>query len=104
MMVVDDATIEFESRFADTETVPADQLQVKTDVLVRRDTISREASTRVRLISADMIQFLGDPDRIIAQKGLDPERLDHLKAHPSSATIARRICLSIPAFYPDRKQ
>jgi hypothetical protein len=65
-------------------------------------------------MAADMIQFLGDPDRILARKQLDTERLKHLKAHPSSATMARRICTGIggkwaevarliPHFYPDRK-
>lgn len=114
-VVIDDQVIEFEQRFADTETVPADQAPVDTDVLTRRPpvaTISSEQSTRIRLMAADMIQFIGDPDRILAQKCLDADRLAHLKAHPSSATMARRICLNIggkwaevaqyiPQFYPD---
>lgn len=116
MMVVDDAVIEFERRFADTETQPADHVPADTNVLTRHAspaTLSQEQSTRIRLMAADMIQFLGDPDRILAQKGLDAERLAHLKAHPSSATMARRICLGIggkwaevarfiPQYYPDR--
>lgn len=117
MVVVDDAVIEFERRFADTHTQPADHVPADTDVLTPRKSqpasLKQEQSTRIRLMAADMVQFLGDPDRILAQKGLDPERLAHLKAHPSSATMARRICLGIggkwaevaryiPQVYPDR--
>jgi hypothetical protein len=115
MLIVDDALIEFEQRFADTTTMPSDQGPVDTEILTKNkqsETLSREQSTRIRLISADMIQFIGDPDRILEQKGLDAERLAHLKAHPSSATIARRICINmggkwlqvaqyIPHFHPD---
>jgi hypothetical protein len=114
MMIVDDALIEFEQRFADTTTMPSDQAPVDTEILTKNkeSTISHEQSTRIKLISADMIQFIGDPDRIIEQKGLDADRLAHLKAHPSSATIARRICINmggkwlqvaqyIPHFHPD---
>ncbi len=115
MIVVDDATIAFEQRFANTDFVPADQAPVTTDAVTRnKDTLRDEVSTRIKLMSADMVQFLGDPDRILAQQALDPERLAHLKAHPSSATMARRICLAmggkwadaakfIPLFYPDAK-
>jgi hypothetical protein len=113
MIVVDDAMIAFEQRFANTDFVPADQAPVTTDAVVKnRETLRNEVSTRIKLMSADMVQFVGDPDRIIAQKALDPERLSHLKAHPSSATMARRICTAmggkwaevaafIPNFYPD---
>lgn len=113
-MVIDDSIIEFERRFADTTTTPADQAPAGTDVLTRKtkETISNEQSTRIRMCMADLVQFLGDPDRIIAQKGLDPERLTHLKAHPSSATMARRLAITIggkwaevatyiPHFHPD---
>jgi hypothetical protein len=115
MMIVDGALIEFEQRFADTTTMPSDQMPVDTEILTKNkqsETLSREQSTRIKLISADMIQFIGDPDRILEQKGLDEERFAHLKAHPSSATIARRICINmggkwlqvaqyIPHFHPD---
>lgn len=117
MMVVDDAVIEFEKRFADTETKPNDHVPVDTNVLTRHsglESLSQEQSTRIRLMAADMIAFLGDPDRILTRKQLDTERLKHLKAHPSSATMARRICMGIggkwgevakliPHYYPDRK-
>lgn len=116
MMIVDDALIEFESRFSETTTWPQDLMQPDTEILTKNDktTIKNEKSTRINLISADMIQFVGDPDRIIAQQSLDPERLAHMKAHPSSATMARRICINmggkwaqaaqfIPKFYPDSK-
>lgn len=116
MMVVDDAVIEFEKRFADTETKPNDHLPVDTNVLTRLgpEPLSQEQSTRIRLMAADMVAFLGDPERILARKQLDTDRLKHLKAHPSSATMARRICMGIggkwaevarliPHYYPDRK-
>lgn len=116
MLVVDDTLIEFESRFADTTTQPSDLAPIDTETLTKNEktTLRNEQSTRIKLISADMIQFVGDPDRILEQKGLDPERLSHMKAHPSSATMARRICLNmggkwaqvaqyIPKFYPDTK-
>lgn len=113
MIVVDDAQIAFEQRFANTDFVPADQAPVTTEAVTRnRETLREEASTRIKLMSADMVQWVGDPDRTIAQGALDPEKLAHLKAHPSSATMARRICLAmggkwaevaklIPHFYPD---
>lgn len=117
MMIIDDSLIEFESRFSKTTTVPQDLMPPDTETLIKNEdgtTIRNEQSTRIKLISADMIQFVGDPDRIIEQKGLDPERLAHMKAHPSSATMARRICINmggkwaqvaqyIPKFYPDSK-
>ena len=117
MMVIDDSLIEFESRFSDTTTQPADLMAPQTETFIKNeesDTIRKEQSTRIKMISADMIQFVGDPDRIIEQKGLDPERFAHMKAHPSSATMARRICINmggkwaqvaqyIPKFYPDSK-
>ena len=95
-VVLDDAVMDFERRFAEdgTKTVPADHLPPNTEVLTpkpRQTTITKDDTTK-RLVSGDLIQFLGDPDRIIAQKGLDPERLAHLKAHPSSATLARSLC------------
>lgn len=115
-MVVDDSVIELERRFANTDMAPHDHAPPVTEVLVRRgdpETISNEASTRIRMVSADLVQFVGDPDRILANKALDPEKLAHLKAHPSSATMARRLCTVIggkwgqvaqyiPAFYPAR--
>lgn len=113
-IVIDDRTIAFEQRFSDTTTVPNDQAPVKTDVLTKKPvptTITVDDTTR-RLVSCDLIQFLGDPDRIIAQKGLDPERIAHLKLHPASVTMARRLCSLagakwqqvlpyIPKFFPD---
>lgn len=97
MIVVDDATIEFEKWFAGAETIPNDIAPVDTSVLVRREpaSVSQEQSTRIKMYSADLVMFLGDPDRIIAQGGFDPEKLAHLKAHRQSSTLARRICLNI---------
>lgn len=110
--VIDDAQIAFEQRFADTATAPADLLTPKTAVLTKNPTTLTAQDTTARLVSADLVMFLGDPDRIIAQKGLDPERLAHLKAHPASVTMARRLCSLagtkwqqvlqyIPKFFPE---
>jgi hypothetical protein len=114
--VIDDSVIAFEERFAGTDMKPADHLPANTAVLTKKPvptTITVDETTK-RLVSADLIQFLGDPDRILAQKGLDPERLAHLKAHPASVTMARRLCTLagskwqsvlqyIPMFYPETK-
>jgi len=111
--VIDDNMIAFEQRFKDTTTVPADHLPPNTEVLTKNSTTISKSDTAHRLVFGDLIQFLGDPDRIIANKGLDPERLAHLKAHPTSATLIRRLCLIagnkwskvveyIPQYYPDR--
>jgi hypothetical protein len=114
MVVVDDAAIEFEQRFANTDMVPHDHAPVDTEILTRKDpeSLRAESSTRIRMLSADLIQAVGDPDRILAQGKLDDDRLAHFKAHPSSATLARRVCLAaggkwakvakmIPQFYPE---
>ncbi len=112
-LVLDDNAIEFERRFKDTTTVPADHLPPNTEVLTKNPTTISKSETTQRLVSGDLIQFLGDPDRIIANKSLDPERLAHLKAHPASVTMARRLCSLagskwvqvmqyIPQYYPDR--
>lgn len=114
--VIDDTVIAFEERFAGTDMKPADHLPANTAVLTKKPvptTITVDETTK-RLVSADLIQFLGDPDRILAQKGLDPERLAHLKAHPASVTMARRLCTLagskwqsvlqyIPTYYPETK-
>ena len=109
--LIDDTTIAFEERFAGTDMKPADHLPPGTEVLTKKPvTITVDDTTR-RLVSGDLIQFLGDPDRIIAQKGLDPDKLAHMKLHAASATMARRLCLLagtkwrevakyIPTFYP----
>jgi hypothetical protein len=112
--IIDDRVIAFEASFANTDFVPADQLPPNTAAVTKKPdptTITTEDTTR-RLVSGDLIQFLGDPDRILAQGGLDPERLAHLKAHPASVTMARRLCTLagtkwqrvlafIPKFYPE---
>jgi hypothetical protein len=90
-VVIDDRTIAFESRFADTTCRPNDLVVTDTEVLVKRTTIRTDNEERQHA-SKNLIMFLGDPDRIIAQKGLDPDRLAHIKAHPTSLTLARALC------------
>jgi hypothetical protein len=116
IIVVDDAVIEFEKRFQGTKTVPNDYIKSDTSVLVEKEKKEddEEKSTRIRLCAGDMIMFLGDPDRIIAQGGFDEDKLKHLKEHKVSSTMARRICMNIggiwakvakfiPTHFPDRK-
>ena len=114
--IIDDRVIAFEERFAGTDMKPADHLPSNTAVLTKKPispTITVDETTK-RLVSGDLIQFLGDPDRILAQKGLDPERLAHMRAHPASVTMARRLCTLagskwqqvlqyIPTYYPETK-
>ncbi len=91
-IVIDDRTIEFEARFADTSgPKPHDHVAPNTEVLVKKTTIKTDNEER-KHASGNLIQFLGDPDRIIANKGLDAERLAHLKLHPTSLTLARALC------------
>lgn len=105
-VIVDDAARRFDERFYDTVTRPDDFVQPDTETLTPK-------SPQVALIEADMVAFLGDPDRILAQGHLDTGRLTHLRAHAASATLARRICTNmggkwrqvarlLPQTYPDR--
>lgn len=113
-VVIDDIKESFEKRFNNTSTIPNDLLPITTETLTKKDDINNEESQRIRLISGDMIAFLGDPDRILTQKGLDPEKLEHLKKHSASATMAKRICIAmggkwaevakyIPSVYANRE-
>lgn len=108
-VIVDDAARRFDERFYDTATRPDDFVQPDTQIL----TPKTHTSPQLALIEADMVAFLGDPDHVLAQGRLDTDRLAHLHAHPSSATLARRICTNmggkwrelarlIPQTYPDR--
>lgn len=90
-IIIDDRTIALEARFANDTCKPNDIVSNQTDVLVKRTTIKTDNEER-QFATKNLIMFLGDPDRIIAQKGLDPERLAHIKAHPSSLTLARALC------------
>jgi hypothetical protein len=111
-LVIDDKVMAYEASLGSTDFKPNDQLPPNTEVLHKNTTITTGNETR-REISADLIQFLGDPDRIIAQKGLDSDRISHMKAHPASLTMARRLCelagskwiqvlQYLPKFYPER--
>jgi hypothetical protein len=113
-IVIDDIKEAFEKRFNNTATIPNDLLPITTETLTKKDDINNEESQRIRLISGDMVAFLGDPDRILEQKKLDTGKLEHLEKHPSSATMAKRICMAIggkwaevakliPSVYANRK-
>jgi len=114
--VVDNKTMEFEEREKEskTTTIANDFMAPSTEVLDRKDTISAQASTTRQVVSNDMVMWLGDPDAIIAQQALSPDKLAHLKAHPSSATMLRRLCSVlggkwgqclpfIPKYFPESK-
>ena len=113
-IILDDKVLAYEASLGSTDFRPNDQLPPSTEVLHKNTTISTDSDTR-REVSGDLIQFLGDPDRIIAQKGLDPDRLAHMKAHPASLTMARRLCQLagskwaqvlqyLPKYYPESRQ
>lgn len=99
--IIDDRVIAFEAANAKTE-FPAQSFQpVTTNVLTRRNDEE----------DAHLGAFLGDPQRIIAKGGLDSDRLEHMKKHPASLTMARRLCSVVggvwlqvlpllPKFYP----
>lgn len=112
-VIIDDRVIAYEERQADTEFKAHDHLAPNTEVLDKKVTIRSDDTTQ-RHVSADLIQFLGDPDRIIENKGLDADRLAHMKAHPASLTMARRLCQLagpkwqqvlqyLPKFYPETR-
>jgi hypothetical protein len=107
-IVLDDKVLSFEASQADTEFQAKDILPSGTSVLVKK------AITDTDKVDADLGAFLGDPKRIIAQKHLDSDRIEHLKKHPASLTMARRLCLLIggewaqvlqylPKVYPETK-
>jgi hypothetical protein len=120
-IVLDDTTLEFEKRFAKTTTIPNDLLSNDTDVLVQNPIVKNnqvdenEESTKIRLIQADALLYLGDPRRVVAQNGLDPEVLAYFKEHRATATFVRRICKNlggiwskaaefVPTHFPDRPE
>lgn len=113
-VIIDDRVIAYEQREADTEFKASDHVAPNTEAVTKNPTTITVDDTTKKYISGDLIQFLGDPDRIIAQKGLDPERIAHMKAHPASLTMARRLCQVggskwqqvlqfLPKFYPETR-
>lgn len=87
---VEERIHQFDERFKDTETRPNPQAPLTTDALTR-DTISEGSQTRMHL-SAKLVQVLGDPDRILANKAIDPEKLLHLKRNLSEVSLIRGLC------------
>lgn len=111
-IIIDDKIMAYEASLGDTEFKPNDHLQPNTNVLDKK--VLNPKTTTSRQVYADLVMFLGDPDRIIEQKGLDSDRLEHMKRHPASLTMARRLCqLSgpkwkqvlqyLPQFFPTMK-
>lgn len=86
-IVLDDRALSFEASQAKTEFPARDLLPPSTAVLVRNKISDTDK------VDADLGAFLGDPKRILAQKGLDSDRIEHLKKHPASLTMARRLCM-----------
>lgn len=102
--IIDDRVIAFEAANAKTE-FPAASLPTPTTAVLTRKNDEEDAHLGA---------FLGEPNRIIQQGGLDPERLEHMKLHPASLTMARRLCSVVggiwlqvlpllPKFYPGGK-
>lgn len=80
--IIDDRVIAFEAANAKTEFPASPLLPPTTAVLTRKNDEE----------DANLGAFLGDPKRIIAQGGLDTDRIAHMKLHPASLTMARRLC------------
>lgn len=111
-IIIDDRTLELERSFQNDTFRPSDHLPPDTKVLDRKP--SALDGTTERVVHADLVMFLGDPDRILAQKSLDSDRIEHMRKHPASLTMARRLCqLSgptwqqvmqyLPKYFPDSK-
>ena len=90
--IIDDRVMAFEAAQAGTEFKAESLAPSTAEAVTRRSVTITVDDTTKRHISGDLIQFLGDPDRIIAQQGLDSDRIVHMKAHPASLTMARRLC------------
>jgi hypothetical protein len=91
-ITVEDRIKQFEERFKDTETQPDTLAPVTTDAIFKEHTtISEGSPTRIHL-SAKLVQVLGDPDWIIANKQIAPEKLVHLKKNLSEVSLLRGLC------------
>jgi hypothetical protein len=80
--IIDDRVMAFEAANADTEFPAAPHSAPTTAVLTKKNDEE----------DAHLGAFLGDPRRIIERGGLDTEKLAHMKLHPASLTMARRLC------------
>ena len=88
-IAVEDRIKQFEDRFKDTETQPNTLAPVTTDAIFRAH--EGPSPTRIHL-SDKLVMVLGDPDWIIANKQLAPEKLAHLKKNPSEVSLLRGLC------------
>jgi hypothetical protein len=113
-VIIDDRVLAYEASQAHTDYKAADHIDAATEAITKRPTTISTTSEDRKGISLDLLQFLGDPDPVIANGGFPPEKLAAFKAHPLSVTMARRLCLVyggkwatvlkfLPKFYPDSR-
>ena len=113
----DRAAQEYDQRVKDsgTTTIPNNLDPVTTDVLTKNvpTSIRQMSPTRMHL-SEELIMALGDPDRIIAQKGLDPEKLAVLQRDKLASSLLHARCILVggkwaqiiqyvPNYHPTRR-
>lgn len=113
---VDEKIEAFDRRFAETNSFrPGNLDPITTDVLTKNDPTSlREMNPTRKHLSEELIMALGDPDRIIEQKGLDPEKLEQLKRDKLASSLLFARCMLVggkwtqvmqyvPNYHPLRK-
>lgn len=92
LKAIDDKRREIDERFKDTKkSKPSNWDQPKTETLERKeqetdDTLGAGGITRINMSRALMLN-LGDPQRIIDQKGLDSQRIAHFLKEPKLFTM-----------------
>ncbi len=110
--VINEAVADFEASEVDTDFQADDHVDPQTEAVTKRPTTISTVSEERQAISLDLLQFLGDPDPVIANKRFPPEKLAAFKAHPLSVTMARRLCIVyggkwrevlkyLPKYYPE---
>lgn len=113
-VIIDDRVLAYEAAQAKTQFPADDHVDPGTEAITKRPTTISTTSEDRLGISGDLLQFLGDPDPVIAAGCFPPEKLEHFKKHPLSVTMARRLCLVyggkwaavlkfLPKFYPETR-
>jgi hypothetical protein len=85
---VQDKIAEFEARFADTTTIPSDWKIPESEILSPLPGHDPQALNRTRQdVQRALILALGDPEQITRQGGFSDRIAQHLKQHPSTASL-----------------
>jgi hypothetical protein len=115
---VDEKIEAFDRRFAETNSFrPGNLDPATTEVLTKNNndpTSLREMNPTRKHLSEELLMALGDPDRIIAQKGLDPEKLEQLQRDKLASSLLHARCVLVggkwsqviqyvPNFHPMRR-